>query len=167
MGEMIGKVAIVGEQQEAGAVLVQPPRRVQPETAVFFGEEADHRLSPPLVAEGGDDPGGLVQHEGHRLLRFQAERPAVQRDAVSRAYRMAEIGDYLAVDSHALLLDGIGHFAAGADAGSGQGFEQGFRLHFKSSILWRVFTFKAAFSPFCHPTHFVRKIPYPVDPIIC
>ena len=72
--DVVGKAAVVRQQDEAGAGLVQPPRREQLPPGVGVPHQIDDG-GVPLVGGGADDALGLIEHEVDELLVI--ERPAV------------------------------------------------------------------------------------------
>ena len=72
--DVVGKAAVVRQQDKAGAGLVQPPRREQLPPGVGVPHQIDNG-GVPLVGGGADDALGLIEHEVDELLVIK--RPAV------------------------------------------------------------------------------------------
>ena len=64
MGEPVRERAVVGEQDQAGGVDVEPPDRVEPPRSA---DERDDRRAALGIGRGGDDPGRLVQRDDDAL----------------------------------------------------------------------------------------------------
>src|SRR5690625_2097165 len=86
-----GEVAVGGEQQQPFRFEVEPAYGVQ---AVHGRQELDHRGSPPLVLNGAEYAGRLVQHVGDRpkwpcyLLPVNGD-PVAGRDPVAQSGNVA------------------------------------------------------------------------------
>ena len=79
MGQGLGQRAVVGHQQQAVGVVIQAPDGVKARQCA--AQQIRHRRPALLVAEGGDDAAGLVEHN-ICMLRRKAQRHAVHADAV-------------------------------------------------------------------------------------
>jgi hypothetical protein len=80
VGEAVGKVAIVGQDQEARGVLVQAPDGVEPGRTQRGRDEVEHGAAAPGVVDGGEDPGGLVEEQVDPGRSRGGEGQAVQRE---------------------------------------------------------------------------------------
>ena len=80
MRQAVGELAVVGEQDQAGAVDVEPSDRVQAQPARW--REPDDGRPSVCVARARDHPDGLVQRVQHPRLGAR-ERPPVERDAAA------------------------------------------------------------------------------------
>ena len=69
--QTVGQGAVVGEQQQALGVLVQPPRGKEPHPAQMLRQQLQHRGLPGIL-RGGHQAGGLVEHQVHLLLPADA-----------------------------------------------------------------------------------------------
>ena len=76
MGQAVRQLAVVGQQDQAGGVGVEPADRVQ---ARAVGHELDDRRAAVGVARGRDDAGRLVERVDDARLRAR-QRRAVDRD---------------------------------------------------------------------------------------
>ena len=65
--DVVGKAAVIRQQHEAGAGLVQPPGREQFPPGVGIAQQV-HDGGVPLVGGGADHTFGLVQHDVDELL---------------------------------------------------------------------------------------------------
>ena len=65
--DVVGKAAVIRQQHEAGAGLVQPPGREQFPPGVGVAQQV-HDGGVPLVGGGADHTFGLVQHDVDELL---------------------------------------------------------------------------------------------------
>ena len=72
--------AVVGEQNQTGHVLVQPPHRKHPPAAQFLRQQVQYRPLPGVLG-GGDHPRTFVEHDVQKALP--------ERDAVHRKDRRA------------------------------------------------------------------------------
>ena len=69
---------VIGQQQQAGGILIQPPHREYPTGTIHPGKEVQHRLLFPVLCRGQDSQ-RLMQHQVHMLLiahRLSAEGQA-------------------------------------------------------------------------------------------
>ncbi len=109
MGEPVRQRAVVGQEQSARGVGVQPADRHDPRSVV---DELDDRPATLRVARRRDDAGRLVQeHVGERL---RLERAPVELHAVGGADEGVELPG-LAVDRDAPRLDQLVRSATGGD----------------------------------------------------
>ena len=96
VGERVGEVAVVGEQDQAGAVGVQATDRVQ---ALPGGHEVDDRGPAVRVGRRGDHAGRLVQRVDDARAR-PADQLAVDGDRLLAGDVARRVGDHGAVDGH-------------------------------------------------------------------
>jgi len=115
MGELRSQVAVVGQQQQALGVVVQPADRV--DVFVHATQQIDHGPAPLRVGPRGHEAGGLVQQDV-ALDLGAAHAPAIHADVVLIAVGLgAEFANGRAVDRHATLGNqGLGRSPRG-DAG--------------------------------------------------
>jgi len=119
-GEFLSEGAVVGEEEEAFAGVVEPTDGID-----AFGERAEelhHGGAAFGVADGGDVAFGFVEHEIEEALGG-LDGLAVDADGVRVGIGFgAEFGDDLAVEGDAAGGDDFFGFAAGGDAGGGEDF---------------------------------------------
>jgi hypothetical protein len=105
-----GEVAVVGEQEQAGGVGIEPPHRVdaQPLLRESRARQQGQHGGPALrVFHGRDDAQRLVQRDVDELLYLptlgaRLEGLAIYRYRVHRGVGAhAHLFDHLAVDGHA------------------------------------------------------------------
>jgi len=99
VGEPVGELPVVREQEHASRVGVEPPDRYD---AWLVRHELDDRGPPLGVARGRDDTGGLVEEDVPK--RLPRHLPPVDLDAVTRADDGVELSR-LAVDGDPAGLD--------------------------------------------------------------
>ena len=116
MGQPVGQVAVVGQQQEAFAVGVEAADR---EHSRVRGDHVDDRRAAVGVSRSGDDPGRLVQQVMDEA-GLGADRRAVDLDAVGRGVDPAPQFRDLAVDGDPALGDEILTGPAAGHAGGGE-----------------------------------------------
>ena len=111
--QLLRKVAVVGEQQQPEAVLVEASHRVD---ALRAGarDQLHDRLSGMGIVERSDVALGLVQHQVDLLLALH--RLVVEPHFVGRQHLGPQFGDDLAVDRNDARRDEIVGLAARADA---------------------------------------------------
>src|SRR4051812_46792994 len=114
MGQAVRELAVVGQQDQAGALGIQAPDRVQAPGAL--GRELDDGRAPVGVARGRDHAGRLVDRVDDVLAR-RAQRRAVERDAARLVDVARRIGDGLAGDRDPARAHDVLGGAAGGDAG--------------------------------------------------
>jgi len=119
-GEFLGEGAVVGEEEEAFAGVVEAAHGID-----TFRERAEklHDGGAAFgIADGGDVAFGLVEHEINRALSG-LDGFAVDGDGIGVGIGFgAEFGDDLAVEGDAAGGDDFFGFAAGGDAGGGEDF---------------------------------------------
>ena len=93
MGEPVGELAVVGQQQQPGRVGVEAADRVEPGRRV---DQLDHRRPAARLARGRDDAGRLVDRPD--LARLGADRAAVDPHVVALPDVPRRVGDDLAAD---------------------------------------------------------------------
>ncbi len=121
VSEALGHLAVVGEHQDAGGVLVQPAHGEHPRRAAL--EEVHHGLLRVRVAGGRDVALGLVHDDVHLLLALEAL--SVEADVVGEDVDLgAQFGHHFAVHGDDAALDERVGLPAGADAGVGDVFVQ-------------------------------------------
>ena len=110
--QLLRKVAVVGEQQQPEAVLVETSHRVD---ALRAGarDQLHDRLSGMGIVERSDVALGLVQHQVDLLLALH--RLVVEPHFVGRQHLGSQFGDDLAVDRNDARRDEIVGLAARAD----------------------------------------------------
>ena len=116
MGQLGGKVAVVGEQEDAGGVAVETPYGIYPLlTGVLH--DVEHCQTSVGVIAGGDAVLGFVEKDV--ALAFQCDHLVIILDGVVMGNLGAEFGNDLPVDLYEALLDKFVGFAARADTGVG------------------------------------------------
>ena len=118
MGQPVGELAVVGEQNEPGAVDVEPAHRVE---AKRRADQPHHGPAALGIGRGRDDTERFVERD-HHLLAHQLNRFAVHGHARVRGDVGGDVGDRCAVDRDSPLADDLLRRAAGADAGVGEKF---------------------------------------------
>ena len=118
-GQRIGQRAVVGHQQQAFALVVQPAHRKDPRARAL--KKLHHRRPALRIGNRRHVPLWLVQHVVARLLRL-LQQLAVHADVVPRRVRLrAQLRHHLAVHPHApfgdqrLRLASRGHSGGGND----------------------------------------------------
>ena len=102
MRQPVGQVAVVGQDHQPGAILVEPADGVDP--LGNLGEQVDDARTARRVEVGRNVALGLV--DGVIDHRLELDRLAVDRDPGSRGIDpRAELADDLAVDGDAPLED--------------------------------------------------------------
>jgi hypothetical protein len=94
MGETVGQLALVGQQDQAGGVDVQPPHRIQ---ALGLRNQGYHGRAALRVAGARYDARRLVERVDDPLVRARY-RAAVDRHRLAGADVASRIGDRVAVD---------------------------------------------------------------------
>ena len=117
VGEAVRQLAVVGEQDDALGLGVEPAD--VEETGLAVGDVVAEALAAVRVLHGGDDTGGLVQRE--EQVRLGGHRQAVDLDLVLlRVDPHALLDDDLAVDLDPAGVDQLLAGAARAHAGAGE-----------------------------------------------
>src|SRR5688572_3194377 len=103
MRQARGEIAVVCQQQQPFAVVVEAANRV--DVFAHAMEQVDHRLTTLRIGAGGDDARRLVQQDVAMALRG-AQPPAVNADVVGQRVGLdAHFTDRPAVDRDAPFLD--------------------------------------------------------------
>lgn len=113
VGELLGQVAVVGEEQQSHAVLVEPANRIDALRAGSL-DQLHHRLVGVGVLHRGHISLGLVEHEVDLLLALYAL--AVEAHVVRRLHLAPQLRDHLPVDRDHARLDVVVGLAARAEA---------------------------------------------------
>ena len=114
VGDAVGELAVVGQDQEAGAVEVEPADAVQPRLRRVL-DEVDRARAPLGIAVGADGSARLEEHDVDMLLR-PAQRTPVDLDLVDgRVDPGRQPVDDLAVDGHGARKHEFLALAAGGD----------------------------------------------------
>ena len=103
VGEAVGEVAVVGEQQQALGVAVEATDREHPGLG---GHEVDHGRPALRVRRGGDHPGRLVEQVVDEP-GLHADLRAVDLDDVDLGIDPPAEHRHLAVHAHAPSLDQV------------------------------------------------------------
>lgn len=118
MGQFLGELPVVGQQQHSGRGLVQTSYGENALGAHIPADELHHVLVGVGVAGGGHEVLGLVEQDVDLLLA--AQTLSVEADVVLRGIDLhSHLGDNLSVDGHQTGGDILVGLAAGADAGVG------------------------------------------------
>jgi hypothetical protein len=92
----VGELSVVGEQQRAGGVEIEPPHRV--ELRIDRLDVLEHRGAPLGVAAGADRQARLVEHEVDEVLGH--ELAAIDLDPVGAEVCLcSQLAHHLAVDA--------------------------------------------------------------------
>jgi hypothetical protein len=102
--QVVGKLAVVGQQDQAGRVGVQTTDR---EEAQGPAEETDDGRAPLRVARRRDDPGGLVDRVDDSSDRTVADPGAVERDLVVGRNVPRRVEHLLTADPHPPRADDL------------------------------------------------------------
>ncbi len=116
VGQAVCQVAVVGYQQEALGVGVQPAHRVQ--ALARLADQVQDRLPAPVIHHRAQGTPRLV--EKVVALRLESNRPSVHLHASARrVYFEARARDDLPVNPDAAGADEVRRLAAGGDSGGG------------------------------------------------
>jgi len=83
VGEPVGEVAVIGEEEQAGGIYIQTARRIKPKFFVLPGQDVEDGAPALFVAHGGDDAGRFIEHQADRFFRGKLHRLSVNRNAVA------------------------------------------------------------------------------------
>ena len=99
MGHAVDQVSIVGQQHEAGAFEVEPPRGHEPRRSPGLRYEVEDRGAAAVIAHGREIAERFVQQKVDRRRRRGPDRLAVHLDPVARAHGQRDALGVLAVDA--------------------------------------------------------------------
>ena len=126
MGQLLGQIAIVGQQQHAGGIAIQTSYREDP-----FGcgltDKVEDGLTPLRIVGGGDIVLWLVQKYIDKVAGY-GNLFAIDLHDVVGGDLGAGLGDELTVDLYFSLANEFGSIATGTDATVGNVFVQGQRV---------------------------------------
>ena len=129
VGQAMGQLPVVGDQQQPFAVLIQSPDGEQP--LGRLGEQVDHPGTSLGIAVGAEHPGRLVDEVVRPAVNV--EPFAIEADILHVGIDAGpQFGDGLTIDGHAARGDVLFATAAGADAGHRQ---QPLQPHARGGIL--------------------------------
>ena len=124
--ELIGEVAVVSDQQQALAQVVQPADRI--EALAQFREELHHCRPLLRITDCSDESPRLVEHEVAQAFR-PLQQLAVDADVVAGGIGLgAEFRDDLAIHLHAAFGNQVLGMTAAGDSGLRQDLLQAFKL---------------------------------------
>ena len=160
MGELLGQVAVVGEQQQAGGLFVETTHGEDTLGAGVFDQLHD-RIAFIRIVGGGDIAFRLIQKDITEFLAV--EGLASIHHFIIRFHLIAHGGDDFVVHHHTAGLDQVIGFATRADAAVGQVFvEADFASGFRAvghGILFADIAFAAtAWSFFIVETAFAAVV---------
>jgi hypothetical protein len=113
VGEAVGEVAVVGDEEEALGVGVETAGGV--EAGLHLGQEVENGAAAAVVGGGGDGAAGLVEEEV--ALGLEGDGPAVYFYSLSLGVDgAAGIGDDLSIDADAAGADEVGSLTPGSDS---------------------------------------------------
>ena len=98
MSELAGQIAVVGEQEQALAVVIQSAHGIEPHGKI--PKLVQHGSPAFRVGYGGHFPGGLVVHDV-AFLRFRQGRAPVHPHVLSRFHLRAHVADDLSIHGDA------------------------------------------------------------------
>jgi hypothetical protein len=125
MGQLAGKLTVVGQQQHTGGVAVQTTYRIDAlGTCVLH--EIHHRLALLGIVAGSDIILRLIEQHIYFLLK--CDRLIVELHDIGAEHLGAELGDDLIVDRHHTSLNELISLTTRADTGICQIFVQTNRL---------------------------------------
>ena len=125
MGQLAGKLTVVGQQQHTSGVAVQTTYRIDAlGTCVLH--EIHHSLTLLRIVAGSDVVLWLVEQHIYFLLK--CDRLIVELHDIGAEHLGAELGDDLIVDRHHTSLDELISLTTGANTGICQIFVQTNRL---------------------------------------
>ena len=130
MLQHLGKIAVIGHDQQAGSIDIQTSDRIEAVTAVIRRQDINDGTAAFFIADGGDNACRFMQHEANDVFRFQVNLLAGENDTVfGRVHEMVKRFGGDAVHFNQTLFDSFRHAAPRADTGFGQGFYQRFLGH--------------------------------------
>ena len=113
----MGQLAVSGENQETGSILIQPANRHAAAGAVYLGQKIKHgRLLG--IARGSQDATGLMQHDmpGDTCVDFLL----IKRNRIAFFNMQRRITDGFPINRNASAADQLLHFLAAAKGKSGE-----------------------------------------------
>ena len=135
-GEAVGELAVVGDEEQAFAHIVQAADRV--EALAHLVKKLHDGGAAFGILDRGHKALGLVQHEVAQTLGA-LQQLAVHADVVAAGVSLgAERGDHFAVYLHAALLNHFFGFAAAGHSGLGQDLLQPLELRGRTRLPGRL-----------------------------
>jgi hypothetical protein len=136
VGQLLGQVTIVGEQQQACSLLVETAHRIDALWARVL-DKFHHGVTLIRVIGSGDLAFRLVQQDVTKLLAIEGLTTVDY--LVFSLHLIAHRGNHFTIHLHAASLDEVIGFAARADATVGQVFVQADLASGFRTIVQRVF----------------------------
>jgi hypothetical protein len=128
VGQAVGEFAVIGEQEQALRLGVEPAHVEEALALVLVLQEVADAAAALRVLHGGDDAAGLVEDVVLQVL-VELEPDAVDVDgSLRRVHADAEFRDDGAVDLHPPVEDHLLAHAARGDAGEGHDLLQAYAL---------------------------------------
>lgn len=121
VGEAVGEVAVVGDDEEAFAVLIEASGAEHALALEVGGEEFEDGLSTMGVDVGAEEAFGFVEDKGDWACVFGGDGFFVNEDGIVGLSLVAEFGDFAVVSYFAVADEGFG-LAAGTETGIGDNF---------------------------------------------
>jgi len=121
MGEPVGEVAVVGEDEEAFAVLVEASGAEHALALEVGGKEVKDGLAAVRVGVGAEEALGFVEDKGDGAGGLGGEGLLVNEDGVVGLTFVAEFSDFSVVADFAVADEGL-RFATGTESGVGDDF---------------------------------------------
>ena len=116
MGELLCKLAVIRENEQAFSLRVEPADVEK--LRKFLRKQIEDRVAGMGVFARGDKTGRLVQHDRER--RIEMQQPAIDFNVIARGRLRAEVGADLAVNHHASSCDQFVAMTARTDASGGE-----------------------------------------------
>jgi hypothetical protein len=92
VSELVGELSVIGEDEQAGAVLIQPAGRMQTGCAYVFRQEVEHSRTVAVILRCGEVAFRLVQHEIHSARAGAGNVHAVDADGIDGRVDLLGIG---------------------------------------------------------------------------
>ena len=132
----MGQIPVVGDEQQAGGILVQPASGEKPPAAQVLREQVQHGLLA-AVLRGGEHPRRLIHHNIQVLLPKDRVPPHCHRLA-GRVHLGGRVPHGDTIHGHCSRADEAPHLLAGALPLGRQKFIQPFHHAFFTSLSFRL-----------------------------
>lgn len=129
VGQSMGEVAIVGDDEESFAVFIEAPRAKHALALEVGREEFKDGLTTVRVGVGAKKALRFIEDEGHGASGFGGKRLLVDEDGISREPFVAQLCDFPVV-AHCAVFNQALRFTARTQARVGDDFLEAFCFFF-------------------------------------
>ena len=117
VGQLIGKITVVGQKQQALAILIQAPYGIQ--TNPFLRNKICHTLTTLLITHGSNIAAGLIKHQRNLIAGNRLDHLAVYANKILCTVSLITQLHGTTVEGNSPLLDHCLRRTAGTNTAIG------------------------------------------------